>query len=358
MSPDGSTLSHPRLRVYETIRRIGTLALIVSVFTACDNVEWAGATMELRPPPKPDPVPVDSVPGEDEPLPPPLPDGPILGVVEMEGDRARLIPVGEVTAGGLVPLASDDTLPGFTERLAAERLGPGTEYDLFYRGVPVGRFAVDQPAISATGFCFDVPAASGFVEVAPSAAGTRRFLAMPSGSNVGLPRGTEPPPTESTRGMRINTLRLFGEQITANRARWPQDVAAARRDLQLLDLGRGNSAALASTFLFRDGLTVGAPAAGAYSMFILAENPAAAYNAEYVWYRRADQEGKGIPRLLDALDYDGDGGYELVLEVLGADDRWFAVVEEQTGTWTRSFQHPCGEPGVQVRPEAPSNSTP
>ena len=335
------------------IRRTGALALILSTLTACDNVEWGGATMELQPPPKPDPVPEDSLPAENEPLPPPLPSGPVLALVELQGDRGNLIPLGEVTPDGLTPLASDDTLPGFSQRLAEERLGSGTVYELFHRGAPVGRFLVDGDAGNASGLCFDALSVPGFVELAPSATGARRFLAMPAGSNVGLPRGTEPPPVESSRGMRINILRLFGEQIPIHRARWPQDVVAARRDLQLLDLGRGNSAALASTFLFRDQLQVGPPGANAYSMFILAENPAAAYNAEYVWYRRADRDGKGAPRLLDMLDWDGDGAAELLLEVLGSENRWFAAIEEQSGTWTRTFQNACGQ---EAPP--PASSTP
>jgi len=336
--------------VIRSIRRTAPLALILSTLTACDNVEWAGASYELQPPPKPDPVVVDTVPEEDDSAQPiPLPEGPILALVEVNGDRASLIPLAEVTTEGLAELADEDTLPGFNARFVRQLLAPGSVFSLYLRGIPVGRMVLDGDAGAEDRierdprFCFSAFRVPGFVELAPSVTGVQRFLALAESTPVGLPRGTPLPPSEATRGMSINSMRLFEEQVRALEARWPTNIETARRDLQLLDLGRGNSSAIASTFQFRDQLQVGEPQDGsAYSLFILGENPDVAYNAESVWYRPVSSEGKGAPLLMDMLDWDGDGAAELLLDVLGAEDRWFAVVEERRGSFERTFQHACG----------------
>ncbi len=319
-------------------------ALIISTLVACDNVDWGGTQFELRPPPKAEPAPVDSSQIAPEELPPPLPEGPILGVIELDGDRGRLLTVGELTPSGLAPLASEDTLPGFRARLEAEMVPPGTEFEVYRRGAAVGRFVVDGPVEVAPGYCGQTLSFPGYVELVPSVSGTGRLLGLPLGT---LPNPTRviPPVEEVSRGQRINILRLYGEQITANRARWPQDVQAARRDLQVIDLGRGSTSAMVSTFLYRDRLNVSAPGANAYSMFIVAENPTNAYEARYVWYRPVSTRGKGAPRLLDLLDWDGDGGMEMLLDVSGDTQQWFAVVDETSpGQWDLAYQEECGLP--------------
>lgn len=300
--------------------------------------------VELRPPPQAAPAVVDSSQLAPEELPPPLPEGAVLGVIELDGDRGRLLAVGEVGPAGITALASEDTLPGFRARLQSELIPPGTVYDLYRRGASVGRFVVDGPLEIAEGYCGSTLAFPGYVELAPSVANNSRLIGLPAGTIEETTRVV--PPTETaSRGQRINILRLYGEQITANRARWPQDVQAARRDLQVIDLGRGATSALVSTFLFRDQMTVGPPGASAYSMFIVAENPTNAYEARYVWYRPVTTGGKGAPQFLDMLDWDGDGGMEMLLDVRGAEDQWFAVVDETSpGQWDLAYQEQCGQP--------------
>lgn len=318
--------------------------LILGTVVACDNMEWAGFEFALQPPPRAAPPTVDSSAVAPEEIPPPLPEGPILGVIELDGDRGRLLTVGELTASGLAPLASEDTLPGFRARLESELVPLGTEYQLFRRGTAVGRFVVDGPLEVATGYCGQTLSFPGYVELVPSAFGNTRLLGLPAGT-LANPNRAVAPVEASSRGQRINMMRLYGEQIGAQRARWPSNVDAARRDFQVIDLGRGSSSALVSTFMFRDQLAVAEPRTNAYSMFIVAENPANAYEARYVWYRPVSTSGKGAPRFLDMLDWDGDGGMEMLLDVQGATDQWFAALDETTsGTWDLAYQEECGRP--------------
>ncbi len=301
---------------------------------------------ELQPPPEAAPAPVDSSQLAPEELPPPLPEGPVLGVIELDGDRGRLLTVGELTPSGLAPLASEDTLPGFQARIEAELVPVGTEYELYRRGAAVGRFIVDGPLEVAPGYCGRTLSFPGYVELAPSVSTTSRLLGLPAGTLAGVTRDVPPNPAAS-RGQRINILRLYGEQIAANRARWPPDVQAARRDLQVIDLSRGASSALVGTFMYRDRLAVGAPGSNAYSMLIVAENPTNAYEARYVWYRPVSTRGKGAPQLLDVLDWDGDGGVEMLLDVNGDSQRWFAVLDETSpGSWELAYQDECGLPAA------------
>jgi hypothetical protein len=87
----------------------------------------------------------------------------------------------------------------------------------------------------------------------------------------------------------------------------------------------------------------GPPSAGnAYSLFVIAQNGPNGYRESFTWFRPVDLQGKGIPRYFDHLDLDGDGEDEIVLDVLGEERRWFAVLDRSGDGWAASFQDQCG----------------
>ena len=72
------------------------------------------------------------------------------------------------------------------------------------------------------------------------------------------------------------------------------------------------------------------------------------YVEEYVSYRSVEDEGKGIPRYFDHLDWDGDGADEILLDVFGANRRWFSALDRTDDQWTRSFDAECGSGSTTV----------
>jgi hypothetical protein len=81
---------------------------------------------------------------------------------------------------------------------------------------------------------------------------------------------------------------------------------------------------------------------GAYALFTLGERAGEVQREAFVWYRSVDSEGKGAPRYHDHLDWDGDGADEILLDVLGANRRWFAGLGRRNRAWVRTFEDECG----------------
>jgi hypothetical protein len=50
------------------------------------------------------------------------------------------------------------------------------------------------------------------------------------------------------------------------------------------------------------------------------------------------------------MDWDGDGEEEILLEVFGADARWWAALDRENGAWSIAFQDPCGALEVRDTP--------
>ncbi len=309
---------------------------------ACDNVKWGGMSIELRQSDPPPGARVDTIPTDPEVVLPPLPEGPVLSVVETdESGAARLVVVAEIVGDSVRPLLQETDAPGFTERFVQERLSAGTEFHLLANGVRVGRFTVEGPAQRDQAFCDDNLVAPGYVELHPTARSRTRFLALPDDASAHVPRGTvsELP---SNRGQRVNALRIYGDLLNQFRARWPDDTQAARRDLRIIDLGGDASPTMASTFLFRDRLSVSEPGNSAHSIFFIATLEGPAYQPRYVRYRSVVDGGKAVPRYLDYADLDADGAQEHVLYVYGATEQWFAVVNPGADRWELAFEDPCG----------------
>ena len=145
---------------------------------------------------------------------------------------------------------------------------------------------------------------------------------------------------------------LAAEVIPQIGASWPSSLVAARGDLHALRTANGQPA-VSTTFMFRDRMRIQPAEARSYSLYLLATSQGGQYGAAYVWYREAAREGKGTPRYLQELDWDGDGKTELLLEVVGERSRWTAVVEERDDEWTRTFENACGAGAAPVPEPAP-----
>ncbi|MBT8396910.1 MAG: hypothetical protein KJN92_08080, partial [Gemmatimonadetes bacterium] len=136
-----------------------------------------------------------------------------------------------------------------------------------------------------------------------------------------------------------------GEALNDLRAQWPGTLQNIREDLQVLRISDDQNPSIIGTFLFQDQMAVGPAPDPAYSLMILGELQGVRFTRAFTWYRRVGDEGKGAPRFFSKLDWDGDGEEELLLEVFGAESRWFAALEKEGGSWTLAFQDPCGAPG-------------
>lgn len=319
-------------------------ALMIGALAGCDNVAWGGADFEWRPPP-PKEVVEPEISEEPEEVLPPLPEGPVLFLVQRADAEWRAEPLGEIGADTLMPMATDALYPGFTARYVRERLGEGREFVLFQGSSRLGRFVAGAQVQPDSTYCQPRPSVSGFVELVPEAVGLTSFLALPAEQAGHLGRGL-PVDLEMTRGQGITSYRLAEQLFNERRYRWPPDIAAARASVRVFPTAHSAQPLIASTYLYRDGLGVGAAPEAAYSMFFIAEDRGSEYAPTYVWYRNVEESGKGAPRLQTWGDWDADGQEELLLDVFGAESRWLAALDRPGGAtqWHLSFQDACGQP--------------
>jgi hypothetical protein len=182
------------------------------------------------------------------------------------------------------------------------------------------------------------------MELSPSASAAERFLALEEGIGEAEPYG-DFQSFEPGRQHRISIQNLAGEALNELRAQWPGvALQNTRQDLQVFRPGREEAPSVVGTFLIQDQLAIGVAPDPAYSLLVIGAPRGNQFSREYTWYRRVGDDGKGAPRFFSKMDWDGDGDEELLLEVFGAEARWWAALEREGGAWILVFQEPCGAP--------------
>jgi len=322
------------------------IPVILTVATGCDNVTWGGTTVEVRDPPSRAELVAES-PGlaaslVAEDTRPKLPTGPILLAGTRSGSEATLYVVGEVQDGTLAELPDEVTSPGFRDYFTQELLSPGSEWTLFSQGVRVGRLIATTVGLNES-FCVARPTVTGTVELVPSASTATRLMALPAAVTSNRSYGEYRTHADDYED-RVGSLALATGEIPRVGAAWPPDgVLATRQNIQAFQFVDAPGQAIAATFMLADRLAVARPQPGAYSLFVIGTQRATDYQLTFSWYRPADTEGKGAPRFFDHLDWNGDGSEEILLDVFGAESRWFAGLTQRDGDWIRSYQDSCGQ---------------
>jgi len=318
---------------------------IVIAASGCDNVSWGGVEMGLqRPSVDTLGAAEDSVRAETPP-PPTLSVGPLLFAGLRNGTKARIFPVGEITAEGLRPFPGGAEGEELTRVLLASRLRPGEELTLFHQGVRIGILEVEESQLSEGPYCGAGGEATGHLQLIPEAGNVQRFLALERSEGRQIPFDTFEE-LQNVYDQRVASLALGSEAIPVVGAPWPPALLETRQDLQVFRLPGQAAPAVMATFLYRDQLQVGPAPPEAYSLIVLGEPQASDFDLTFAWYRPVGSEGKGAPRFFSRLDWDGDGDQEILLEVLGEESRWFAAMDRGADGWVLSYQDPCGSGGT------------
>jgi len=325
-------------------RRVLMVGIVIAA-SACDNVSWGGVEMGLQGPAADSTnQTVDSLEPGAPPPPPPIPLGPILYAGVRQGDLARVYPVAEITEMGLNPLPGGAQEEQVARQILASRLGVGESLILFHQGVRVGRLDLTDGETTEGPYCGLRAQAEGRLQLIPPASGVQRFLALEA--DLGRIHAFLPfQELSSVYEQRVASLNLGSQAVPLVGARWPPTLLEIRRDLQVFQLPEGEGPSVMATFLYRDQLQVGPAPTGAYSLMVLGEPRGSTFDLTYSWYRDADANGKGAPRFFSRLDWDDDGDQEILLEVMGESNRWFAALNRGPDGWILTYQDPCGAPG-------------
>src|SRR5687768_4167821 len=138
-----------------TVRTSITLALMLTIISACDNVNWGGADLAVVPPPPK----ASGLPASAEDLAETMPEGAILFYVVPRGDGGTMIPVGQITADSMVPLRAKKDTKLYAGRFIAAHMRRGSEFALYRNGARVGTFVVQSATPPADNTCPALPTA-------------------------------------------------------------------------------------------------------------------------------------------------------------------------------------------------------
>ncbi len=108
---------------------------------------------------------------------------------------------------------------------------------------------------------------------------------------------------------------------------------------------------MTATYLVGDNLGLGPGQEDGWAVFyVAAYEPRAGYTPIYTDVRPYGRTGKAAPRLVDALDWNGDGDRELLVQVYGPREAWYEAVSGDGGSWQRVWQGPrCTEQAPEPR---------
>ena len=315
------------------------IAVILTLATGCDNVAWEGLELRLNPPTSSSAISSEQsvitpdLADEEQSL--EIPKRPILLSGKRTGSTAKLTAVGEVNGNSLTAISNQ----GLRSEISLGLITQGSEWVLFSEGVRIGRMIAQEVSIDDS-FCTLRPTISGIVELVSEASDVEQLIALPI--DVAGSRSFQPYTAyRHNYNQRVASLALASEVIPSLGAEWPPSILDSRTDIHAFQLPGEPRQAIAATFLHQDRMITSPPESGAYSLFVMGDATSGTYEISYMWYRLAESQGKGVPRYLDHIDWNGDGSEEILLEMFGSEDRWFAGLAKQDGRWIRSFEDSC-----------------
>ena len=316
--------------------RATAVLLIVTALSACDNVRWGGTDVQVVPPPPA--LGAESIEPDAQAFAElGMPSGSVLfHLVRSEGG-AQLIPVAEISGDSLRTLRRPaDVAPrAYEDRFRTAVMPQGAQFDVFRRGARVGTFVVQGAGpVTRCG----VPTATGSVTLVAAAADVGEFLAFRHGLAPEV-RG-EYVPLQITGSIRTYASIVAEKLVLQNGLPRPRSWPGAQRDLQAVQIEAGANPEMAATYLVGDSLATGPGDPRGYSIFYLADyETRRGYQPIYSEVRNYAQTGKAAPRLVDYLDWNGDGRQNVLIQLYGPDQSTYeAVGQGARGTWEKQWE--------------------
>lgn len=320
-------------------RRLPRLApvLILTALSACDNVKWGGAEVQLVPPPPAG----GAQPGESGDASYAdlgLPSGTVVfHVVKQPTGGVRVIPVAEVSGDSLRTLRRPANVDpqAYETRFRAAVLGKDAQLDLFRRGAKVGTASIQAEAPITT--C-GVPTATGVAVTVAAAADAPEFLAFRKGLSPDVIGEYSPP---QVNGSMRTYASIVAERLVLQKglAR-PRSWTGAQREMLPLEVVGGGTPEMSATYLAGDRMAIGAPDPDGWSVFyVAAYESATGFSPVYNEVRDYRTQPKAVPHLVDYLDWNGEGGNEMLIQVFGEKDTWYEAVSMDRGNrWTKVWE--------------------
>jgi hypothetical protein len=329
-----------------TVRTRISLAWMLTLIAACDNVGWGGADLAVVPPPPK----ASGLPASAEDLAEAMPEGPILFYVVPRAQGGVMVPVGHIQGDSMVPLRAKKDAALYAGRFIATHMRRGSEFALYRQGARVGTFVVQSATPPAANACPALPTAEGTMELSSGAQGVPEYLAIAKPHAPEIRRQLDFV-SEPTRNMQVIAPILAEKMIRARQAELPGNWQRAMAQLKPIPIANSREAGFATTFVVGDELRTGGDNLGYSVFFIGVPGAQFGYDTTFVKFTNFQTDGKAAPRVVDILDWNRDGQVDLLLQVYGISDTWFeAVGKNAAGKWQTTFRDRCDAPGASSIP--------
>jgi hypothetical protein len=310
--------------------------LILTAATGCEKVQWGGAEVRIVKPPPPAGA-ATAPPSLSDQADLGLPRGNVIFHVVRAQGQDRIVPVAEITGDSMrqLQVPAGVSPQAYEQRFRQAVLPQNGEFVLFRRGARVGTFSLNAPGPNTT--C-GVPTGVGQATTVAAAAADQEFLAFRKGLEPDVVGEFSP---AQVAGPIVRYAPLVAERLvlTGGLPR-PGSWTHAQRDLQAIDLVRGGTPEMATTFLSGDNLAVGAPDKDGWSVFyVAAYEQRTGYSPIYSEVTDYRKTPKRAPKVVDFLNWNGKGGNDLLIQVFGATDSWYeAVSNDRNKGWQKIWE--------------------
>lgn len=309
--------------------------VLLTTIPACDNFEWGGSDVQIVPPP-PASGAVRIAPDAQAFAQFGMPTGTVLfHLVRGDGD-VRLIPIAELSGDSLRTLRrpADVSPAAYEERFRETVIPEGSQFEVFRRGASVGTFNLQGAgAVTPCG----LPTATGNLTTVAAAADADEFLAFRRGLAPEV-RGEYTPP-QVNGSIRTYASIVAERLILQNGLPRPRSWGGAQRDLQAIEIMPGGNPEMATTYLVGDSLAAGPGDPQGYSVFYIADyETRRGYTPIYSEVHNYSQGGKLAPRFVDYLDWNANGGEEILVEMYRPDGSGYKVLSQRDGSWKQVWE--------------------
>lgn len=246
------------------------------------------------------------------------------------GDRAspHMMPIAAIVNGAIKPIGL--TLGGW-KQLDTEFMAPGTTYPFYAEGGNPGELTVQRDTVYALPGCSAVKPMT-VVQLAfkqPRSDPTVEFLV--SSGPVALPR---PAPAKLMSSADMTKLaRAIGHEAGKRAHMSPAEMDSLDFNARMIQTGASSAPTLVISFIDPNS---GEGRSGSWTghVFALADSGAGGYAATYVHVVKGDAKTVEFQRLMNHVDFNGDGTDEIILEAWKyASDNDLVVLRFGNGKW-------------------------
>lgn len=261
--------------------------------------------------------------------------------------KAYVVPFAIVEGGQFKPPIAGDSDVDEIARFSDAHYTKGRKYRVLFGGGEAGSLVVSKSNKDE-----ECSRTSADVSLSSSAKLNRNVMALATNSaSLGSAISTRRPPTAAERAALMPLVRAAYREKGVPAALLPSLMTV---NLTALDLDGDGKSELVGSFVVKKQ-TGGA---ARYALFLFAEPQGNTYRTSVLQYERftnedmmsgsdlgAIENGVYLERLVDAIDFDGDGASEVVTVRDGLEGDGYSILKKQGGKWNRVYEfsnYRCG----------------